>query len=250
VQGKNHNPHGSSQGIPNRRVGPSDERLLGLLVHPMRGDELARQLNLSRQRIHQLVVKLLALGRIRVGDPDRVTFIIARQDDSSLLLSSSEERVLSSLSQTDVTPASYVATDLRMPLRRVLDRLSRLVDHGLVREAGRSWAGAQYSLTEAGATHPQCRPDATKARPAPLPVRSDRVREVLSHLADHGPARIRDLRDQLHISHSSINGLVQYLKRKGLIQKIADHHEAPFELTTTGWETHGAMTRRRVKERA
>src|SRR3954447_19424141 len=127
VQGKNPNPHGSSQGIPNRRVGPSDERLLGLLVHPMRGDELARQLNLSRQRIHQLVVKLLALGRIRVGDPDRVTFIIARQDDSSLLLSSSEERVLSSLSQTDVTPASYVATDLRMPLRRVLDRLSRLV---------------------------------------------------------------------------------------------------------------------------
>src|SRR3954454_3312316 len=57
-----HGPNGSNQRAPNRRVGPGDERLLDLLVRPMRGDELARQLNLSRQRIHQLVVKLLALG--------------------------------------------------------------------------------------------------------------------------------------------------------------------------------------------
>jgi DNA-binding IclR family transcriptional regulator len=203
----------------------------------MRGDEIARQLNRSRQRVHQLVVKLLALGRVRVGDPDRVTLIVARREDPSVLLSYSGERVLSSLPRTEETTASYVAVDVGMPLADVLDHLSLLADQNLVRQTGRSTSQPHYSLTEAGASHPQYRTDATKARPAPLPVRSDRVREVLSHLAENGPARIRDLRDTLHIQHTSINALAQYLKRKGLIRKIDESREAPFELTAQGLDT-------------
>jgi Mn-dependent DtxR family transcriptional regulator len=65
---------------------------------------------------------------------------------------------------------------------------------------------------------------------------------------EHGPARIRDLGEALHIPHDSANALMQYLKRKGLIHKTADHLTAPLELTTQGLETQRAMDRRRNKE--
>jgi DNA-binding IclR family transcriptional regulator len=225
-------------------VGPAGERLLDLLAHPMRGHEIARQLNVSRERVRQLIVTLVALGRVRVGDPDRVTLIVARHDDPSVLLSCARERVLSSLPQTEETTAPYVASDLGMPPADVMNHLSRLADQGLVRGTGRSRRGAHFILTEAGATHPQYRSDATKARRVPLAVRSDRVRQVLSHLADHGPARIRDLRDALHIPHASANALMQYLKRKGLVRKMADDLTAPLELTAQGLQTQQAMVRR------
>ena len=126
------------------------------------------------------------------------------------------------------TTGPSVAFRLRVLLPEVLNQLSWLADQGLVRQTGKfPPRGPHYALTEAGASHPEYRPDATKARPVPLPVRSDRVREVLSYLADHGPARIRDLRDRLNIPHNSINALVQYLKRKGLIRKVDDSYESP-----------------------
>ena len=226
------------------QLGGSGERLLDLLDRPMTGREIARALRVSRERVRQLVVKLMALGRARVGDPDRVTLIVARAEDPSLLLPYAAERVLSSLHPDEATLASYVASDLGKTLAEVTDRLAWLTDQGLVRENGRSRRGAHWALTEAGAAHPQYRSAATKARLVPLPVKSDRVRQVLSHLADHGPARIRDLRDALHIQQTSINALIQYLKRKGLVRKTADDQMAPLELTPQGLETQQAMVRR------
>jgi len=214
----------------------------------MRGHEIARRLMVTRQRVRQQVVELMAMGRVRVGDPDRVTLIVARREDPSVLLTYSGERVLSSLHQTEETTASSVATDLKMPLADVMKLLISLRDKGLVRETGQSRRGVHYSLTEAGAVHVQYRSDAKKARPVPLAVRSDRVRQVLSHLAEHGPARIRDLREALHIPHDSANALMQYLKRKGLIHKTADHLTAPLELTTQGLKTQQAMDRRKNEE--
>jgi DNA-binding MarR family transcriptional regulator len=233
-----------------KKVGPAGERLLSILDHPMRGDELARRLNVTRQRVHQLMVKLMALGRLRVGDPDRATLIVARHDDRSVLLSYKAERVLSSLPRTDETIASYVATGLEIPLINVLEQLPWLADQGLIGETGRFSKGPHYALTEAGASHPQYRPDATKAQPAPLPVRSNRVCQVLSHLVDHGPVRIRDLRDTLQIEHTSMNALAQYLKRKGLIRKTDGSLHAPVELTTQGLDTQRAMVRRNAQEHA
>src|SRR4051794_39038760 len=90
-------PAGSPPKIKSRA---GDDRVLDVLVHPLRGSELARRLNLSRQRIHQLVVKLMALGLLRVGDPNRVTLIVARHNDPSVLLSYFGERILSSLAET------------------------------------------------------------------------------------------------------------------------------------------------------
>ena len=225
-------------------VGPAGERLLDLLAHPMRGHEIARQLNVSRERVRQLIVRLMALGRVRVGDPDRVTLIVARHEDPSVLLTYSGERVLSSLPQTEETTASSVAGAVEVPRADVMKLLTLLGDKGLVRETGQSRRGVHYSLTEAGAAHIQYRSEAKKARPVPLAVRSDRVRQVLSHLAEHGPARIRDLGEALHIPHNSANALMQYLKRIGLIRKTADALTAPLDLTTQGLQTQQAMVRR------
>jgi DNA-binding IclR family transcriptional regulator len=154
------------------------------------------------------------------------------------------ETIFSGVERLRHAPAPYVASDLGMPLADVMNHLSLLADQGLVRGTGQFRRGAHFILTEAGAAHPQYRSEATKARLVPLAVRSDRVRQVLSHLADHGPARIRDLRDALAIPHDSANALMQYLKRIGLIRKTADALTAPLDLTTQGLQTQQAMVRR------
>jgi Mn-dependent DtxR family transcriptional regulator len=210
----------------------------------MRGRELAQHLKVSPQRVTQQVVRLMALGRVRVGDPERVTLIVARREDPSVLLSYAGERILSSVPQMEETTAAFVATDLGIPVEEVAEQLRFLSEKGLVRETGQSGRGAHCALTEAGAAHPQYRSDAKKARPVPLAVRSDRVCKVLSHLAEHGPARIRDVQDALAIPHDSANALMQYLKRKGLIRKTSSTLTAPLELTPTGLETQQAMVRR------
>ena len=220
--------------LPRMRVGPAGRRLLNLLHRPMRGHEIAGHLDVSPQRVRQLVVELMAIGRVRVGDPNRVTLIVARSDDPSVLLSYPEERILSSLPQTEETTASSVAGAVEVPRADVMKLLTSLSDKELVRETGQSGRGVHYSLTEAGAAHIQYRSEAKKARPVPLAVRSDRVRQVLSHLAEHGPARIRDLRDALAIPYDSANALMQYLKRIGLIRKTGDALTAPLDVTMQG----------------
>src|SRR3954469_14442931 len=100
--------------LPRMRVGPAGQRLLDLLHRPMRGHEIAGHLDVSPQRVRQLVVRLMALGRLRVGDPNRVTLIVARPEDPSVLLSYPEERILSSLPQTEETTASFVAAALKV----------------------------------------------------------------------------------------------------------------------------------------
>jgi len=237
-------PAQDARPLRERRLGPGGQKLLDLLDRPMRGHELAQHLKVSPQRVTQQVVRLLALGRVRVGDPDRVSLIVARREDPSVLLSYAGERVLSSVPHIEETTAASIATDLEIPVADVVEQLSFLSKKELVQETRQSAKGAHYSLTSAGAAHPQYRAGAKKARPVPLPVRSDRVCRVLSHLAEHGPARIRDLREALAIPHDSANALMQYLKRKGLIRKTSGAFTAPLELTPAGLETQQTMVRR------
>src|SRR3954451_2205543 len=103
--------------LPRMRVGPAGQRLLDLLHRPMRGHEIAGHLDVSPQRVRQLVVRLMALGRLRVGDPSRVTLIVARPEDRSVLLSYPEERILSSLPQTEETQPLPWLVPLRCPAR-------------------------------------------------------------------------------------------------------------------------------------
>jgi Mn-dependent DtxR family transcriptional regulator len=77
-----------------------------------------------------------------------------------------------------------------------------------------------------------------------IPVESDRVRAVLSAIRDARSVRIRDLKNALEIPQPSINALMQYLKRKALVQKTSDEQAAPYSLTEKGLDALMEMARR------
>jgi Mn-dependent DtxR family transcriptional regulator len=77
-----------------------------------------------------------------------------------------------------------------------------------------------------------------------LPVESDRVHAVLSALRDARSLQIRDLKNALKIPQASINALMQYLKRKALVQKTSQEQAAPYSLTGKGLDALTEMARR------
>jgi Mn-dependent DtxR family transcriptional regulator len=222
------------------RPGTSSDRLLALLVRPRRGAELAAELGVSLQRVHQLVVRLAALGLVRIGDPDRPLHIVARSADRSVLLGVLEETVLSAFPEIAGTTLAKIAKASRRTSREAASAIDLLIEHGLAEAAGPTRHGELYRLTLAGRGHWQRRPTRTADLP-PLPVKSDRVRLVLAHLAEHGPTRTHTIGEALDIPRASINALMQYLKRKGLVRKSGTDLHAPHELTAEGEETLRGM---------
>jgi len=110
-------------------AGSTAERLLDALDRPMRGAELAELLGVTKQRVHQLVVKLHAQGRLKLDDQGKVFHIVARSDDPTFLLnwqrkdgryagrvrlSISDDRSAESLAgfvESAVMPGTLVITD-------------------------------------------------------------------------------------------------------------------------------------------
>ncbi len=88
--------------------GSTAERLLDALDRPMRGAELAERLGVTIQRVHQLVVKLHAQGRLKLDDQGKVLHIVARSDDPTVLLNWKEERLLSVLPDEEPTSVSKI----------------------------------------------------------------------------------------------------------------------------------------------
>ena len=72
------------------------------------------------------------------------------------------------------------------------------------------------------------------------------MRNVLQTISDAGELRIRDVKELTKIPQNSINALMQYLKRKGLVAKAGDRFDAPYALTERGLATLAEMTRRRA----
>ncbi len=225
-------------------AGSSAERLLKVLDRPMRGADLVEHLGITPQRVHQLVVKLHALGRLRFGDEGNVLHIIARSDDPSLLLARDEERVLSAMPEDAATNAARVAAAAHMSSQRTRDTIVRLHEMGLIEDAGMKRRYVLHRLTPAGSGHLQRRQRTRRAAPMPLAVRSNRVRNVLSYIAAQGAARIKEVGNALEIPHNSVNALMQYLKRIDLVQKSDGKQLAPYELTSKGRETLEEMIRR------
>jgi Mn-dependent DtxR family transcriptional regulator len=225
-------------------AGSTAERLLNLLDRPMRGVELVERLGVTPQRVHQLVMRLHAQGRVRLGDSGNILHIVARSDDPALLLTHDEERILSALPGDAATTVPRLAAGARMPSARATNAVDHVYEKGLVEEAGSSRGYTLYRLTAEGRAHIQRRALARRAEPAPLKVKSDRVRSVLSYLAERGRARIKDVRDALDISQASTNALMQYLKRIGLVKKVSSELSAPYELTTEGRDILREMFRR------
>ena len=215
-------------------AGSTADRLLNTLDRPMRGVELVDCLGVTRQRVHQLIVRLHAQGRVRLGDQEKILHIVARSDDPSLLLTHEEERILSALPDEAATTIPRLATAAHMPSAAAKNVVEHLCKMGLFEKAGSSRGHTLYRLAAEGRNHFQRRVLARRAKLPPLKVRSDRVRSVLSFLAERKRARIRDVRDALGISQLSMNGLMQYLKRMGLVRKMSYEFRAPYELTTEG----------------
>lgn len=224
--------------------GSTAERLLDALDRPMRGAELLERLGVTRQRVHQLIVKLHAQGRLKLDEQGKVFHIIARNDDPTILLTWDEERLLSVLPDEEPTSVTKITAATGWAAARVPVVLDRLCKKSLIEEVGESRGWVLYRVTSEGAVHPQRREALARAELPPLMVRSGRVFRVLSFIAEKSEIRIKEVRDELGIPHNSMNALMQYLKRRGLVRKVKPDMTAPYELTTEGCDTLGAMVRR------
>jgi predicted transcriptional regulator len=69
---------------------------------------------------------------------------------------------------------------------------------------------------------------------------------VLSAISDSGALRIKDVTETLQIPRKSINALMQYLKRKHLVEKTSRDLHAPYSLTEMGHVALAEMTRRQA----
>jgi DNA-binding IclR family transcriptional regulator len=235
-------PETTRQG--SKSLGPGLRRLLDALDRPMRGKELAKKMGVTKQNIHRHIVKLYSLGQIRLGDPERPLLIVSRINDETPLLSYEEERLLSAIPTDCATSAIKIKIATRLPEKRIQQLLRRLQVCGLIDARDGLDSEIVFGLTAGGLSHPQRSERARRANPPPLPLRSDRVVAVLSAILDAGALRIRDIGDSLRIPQDSTRALIQYLKRKKMVQKTDQTFYAPYSLTEKGIETLSEMTRR------
>jgi Mn-dependent DtxR family transcriptional regulator/DNA-binding MarR family transcriptional regulator len=229
-----------NHGLP----GPGGRRLLELLDRPMRGREIGARLQITPQRVRQLLIKLHALGCVKFGDPENPFWIVMRAGDKTSLLSYDEERVLSVIPREYATDATKIRLAARMPESKVQQILERLLIRRFIETSDGPRGDRVYRITIAGLKHPQCSQSASHAQARRLPVESDRIRQVLSAILDSGELRIKDVASTVRIPHQSINALMQYLKRKRLVKKKGRQLHSPYSLTAQGLAVLAEMTRR------
>ena len=228
----------------NTLPGPGARRLLEVLDGPMRGSELAEKLGVTLQRIHQLVVKLHAQRLVKLGDLENILEVVSRNKDKTVLLSRGEARVLSAIPDAYATDFTKIRLAVVLPEKSVQQILDGLVARHFVAALDGLNDRRNYQITAAGLKPPQRHQNKRVAHPPRLPVESDRVHAVLSAMRDARSLRIRDLKVALKIPHPSINALMQYLKRKALVQKTGRELAAPYSLTNKGLDTLAEMERR------
>jgi Mn-dependent DtxR family transcriptional regulator len=229
-----------NSGVP----GPGAQRLLEVLVRPMRGREIAEKLGVTHQRVHQLTIRLHAQGRVTFGYPENPSWIVMRVGDKTPFLSRDEERVLSAIPPGYATNAAKIRLAAHMPENKVQQTLERLIVGRFVEAHQGLQSDRLYRITAAGLKHHQRSQFARHAQAPHLPVGSDRIRKVLSTILDSGALRIKDVTDVLRVPHQSINALMQYLKRKHLVKKTGQEFSAPYALTDEGRAALAEMTRR------
>jgi len=210
----------------------------------MKGNEIVEKLGVTHQRVRQLLIKLHAQGRVAFGDRENPFWIVMRASDKTPLLSPEEERVLSAIPGDYATNATKIRIVARVSEDDVQAILSRLIIRRLVEAFEGLQGNREYRITATGLKHPQRRHSGRQAKAPRLPVESDRVRNVLSAILDAGALRIRDVTDIVRIPRESTNALMQYLKRKDLVEKIGDEFNAPYTLTDKGHSALAEMTRR------
>jgi len=225
-----------------REPSTSGRRLLELLDRPIEGRTVAHKLDLSRQGAKHVLCALHRQGRVKFADPDDLSWWVLRADDETPLLTREQERVLSAIPREYATTASKIMRRTQLTVDQVEAALQDLVRSGLADPVGEFNNAALFRATAAGLQHLQNRSDIDFAEPPHLPVYSDRVRGLLSVIESASALRVRDVKNALGWSFQATNSLVQYLKRKGLIQKSEEAFDAPYILTPMGSLTLAEMT--------
>jgi predicted transcriptional regulator len=225
---------------------PGGRRLLELLDRPMRGRQIVKELGMSRQGVHQLLIRLYAQGHVRFADPENPLWLVMRAEDKTPALSRSEERVLSAVPREYATDAVKIRSAAGVPEAEIHEILERLLLRRLIEASQGLRANQVYRVTDAGLKHPQRLASAARAQAPRLPVESERVRKVLSAIFDSGELRIKDVTNTLSVPHQSMNALMQYLKRKRLVRKNGRELHSPYALTAQGIAALAEMTRSRA----
>jgi hypothetical protein len=227
-------PRGRQGGRGILRPDTAAARLFQILDRPMRGRALAAALGVTRQRVHQLVVREVATGRLRCGDPLSPLLIVAQVADRSLLLNSDEEHALSALADGEVVTVRRMASRARMPQPRMLLLAEALRAKGLLEIDLDVRDQPAWRLTRAGATHVQRRTRRLVASAPQSRVRSHRVWQVLGHLAEHGPLRTSDIAAAVGVPFQSMNALIQQLKRRRMVCKAGVGQRSGHAITEFG----------------
>jgi DNA-binding IscR family transcriptional regulator len=152
--------------------------------------------------------------------------------------------VLSAIPREYVTDAKQIMLAARVPEDNVENILEKLITARLVETSTGPRGDEVYRLTSTGLGHPQRVQSARQAQELRLPVESERVRKVLSVIADAGALRVSDVAKLLQVPLQSVNALMQYFKRKHLVQKAGQDLYAPYALTEMGHAALAEMTRR------
>jgi DNA-binding PadR family transcriptional regulator len=167
-----------------------------------------------------------------------------RAGDSTPFLSRDEERVLSAIPPEYATNVTKIRIAAHMSEGDVHKALERLIVDRFVKACEGFQGNRLYRITAAGLKHPQRDQAARRAQAPRLPARSDRIRKVLSAISDSEALRIVDVANILGVPHQSLNALIQYLKRKQLVEKNGQEFSAPYSLTDEGRAALAEMTRR------
>ena len=240
--------HADQKQRKNNIPGPGAQRLLQILDRPRRAVEIAEKLKVTRQRVHQLVIGLHAQGLVSFGDPENPSWLVMRSDDTTPILSREEERVLSAMPSDYPTTAERIRVVAGMSEKPLRQALHNLMANRFVALSNGIYDAPLFKITAIGLKHPQRDHTVRRANAPHLPVQSNRVRQVLQFIRDSGSARIKDLNEIVGGPHNSINSLVQYLKRKKLVEKTGRDLTAPYSLTDEGRAVLVEMERRLVAQ--
>jgi predicted transcriptional regulator len=213
---------------------PSGRRLLGMLERPIEGRRVAKTLGLSRQGAMLVLRRLHRQGHVRLADPQDLSWWVLRADDDTPVLTREQERVISALPGAYATDAVQIKRQTGLSKDTIEAALKYLIGVGLAEAAGEFNRAALFRATPEGDNHWQKRPEINVAEPPHMPVYSDRVQGMLSAISNAGALRVRDVKTALGWNFQATNALIQYLKRKNLIEKAGDAFEAPYVLTAMG----------------
>ena len=227
-------------------LGRGQLRLLELLDRPRRGSEIVEKLGMTHQGVRQLLIKLHAHGHVSFADPENPFWIVMGPGDRSPLLSRDEERVLSAIPREYATDAVKIRLAARVAESKVQHILERLLVRRFVDVSEGLMGTRVYRITNSGLRHPQCAQSACRAQAPRLPVESDRIRNVLSAIFNSGELRIIEVTNRLSMPQQSMNALMQYLKRRRLVNKNGRERQAPYSLTAEGIAALSEMTRRQA----